>query len=329
MRSPADPEQARLWTAAAERLALGAGPEAVARALKLDVPRVRARRRALKAEPLGPVAARLIEKVRHLAWQAGVRYQLEGLSPKAGEVPRLRRITPKAFLERYYARHLPVVLTGMMRGWRALGRWSPQHLKERFGDAQVSVTQARRRTRFYDAQVHAISRPMRLGQFVDWVDAHPTSNDRYLVANNDALARPELQPLLADIGFFSGLLDPARTAGFVYLWFGPGGTVTPLHHDTTNILFCQVWGGKRVTLISPLHAPLLDTSSAYYSTLDLERPRTRRALAAQGARLLEVDLAPGEALFIPAGWWHHVRSKSVSISVSMTNFVFPNSYDPP
>ena len=104
---------------------------------------------------------------------------------------------------------------------------------------------------------------------------------------------------------------------------------TPLHHDTTNILFCQVWGKKRVTLVSPLHAPLLDTASAYYSTLNLELPRTRRNLAAQGARLLDVDLGPGEALFIPAGWWHHVRSKSVSISVSLTNFVFPNSFAQP
>jgi ribosomal protein L16 Arg81 hydroxylase len=38
-------------------------------------------------------------------------------------------------------------------------------------------------------------------------------------------------------------------------------------------------------------------------------------------------LEPGEAIFIPVGWWHHVKSLEVSISVSFTNFVFPNYYE--
>ena len=41
-------------------------------------------------------------------------------------------------------------------------------------------------------------------------------------------------------------LDPARREGSTALWFGPGGTVTPLHHDTSNILFGNVYGAKRL-----------------------------------------------------------------------------------
>jgi ribosomal protein L16 Arg81 hydroxylase len=43
---------------------------------------------------------------------------------------------------------------------------------------------------------------------------------------------------------------------------------------------------------------------------------------------MQVVLEPGQALFIPVGWWHHVRSLDVSISVSFTNFLAPNDYAP-
>jgi hypothetical protein len=32
------------------------------------------------------------------------------------------------------------------------------------------------------------------------------------------------------------------------------------------------------------------------------------------------------ALFIPVGWWHRVEAREPSISMSFTNFVFPNEY---
>ena len=41
----------------------------------------------------------------------------------------------------------------------------------------------------------------------------------------------------------------------------------------------------------------------------------------------EVELSPGQALFIPAGWWHEVDALDVSISLSVTAFARPNRYE--
>ena len=43
--------------------------------------------------------------------------------------------------------------------------------------------------------------------------------------------------------------------------------------------------------------------------------------------MLDVVLEAGEVLFLPAGWWHQVRSLDMSITVTFMNFVFPNRFD--
>jgi ribosomal protein L16 Arg81 hydroxylase len=44
------------------------------------------------------------------------------------------------------------------------------------------------------------------------------------------------------------------------------------------------------------------------------------------ATVINLILQPGEVLFMPVGWWHHVRALDVSVTVSFTNFVFPNHF---
>ncbi len=41
---------------------------------------------------------------------------------------------------------------------------------------------------------------------------------------------------------------------------------------------------------------------------------------------LECEIGPGDALFLPIGWWHHVEALDVSISVSFTNFAADNDF---
>src|SRR4029077_17812693 len=119
--------------------------------------------------------------------------------------------------------------------------------------------------------------------------------------------------------------DTERVQGSVSLWLGPAGTVTPLHHDTTNIVFHQIYGRKRLLLVSPFDTSLLRRTRGVYCDLDPEHPERHPEL--EGVRILPVELGPGDALFIPVGWWHHVRSLDPSISISFTNLRIPNNYE--
>jgi hypothetical protein len=208
--------------------------------------------------------------------------------------------------------------------WPNLARWSPAYFAETFGDAEVEVMAGRDADPACDANFEAYSSKTTLGAFCDRVASAGTTNDIYLVANNRATNRPGLAALLADVAAPHPYLEPGRDASWTSLWFGPAGTVTPLHHDTANVLFCQVYGRKRVVLVPPFELSLMEGMhhGVYAAAGGDEAHLDPGALAYR-----EVTLASGEGLFLPVGWWHRVSALDVSISLAFTAFRRPNQFD--
>ena len=236
-----------------------------------------------------------------------------------------RRPSPGAaeLFSRYFARNVPFVATDFTAGWPAR-RWTPELLRERLGDAEMGVVRGRESDPEYDRNA-ALRSSMPARDYIDEMLARSPTNDLYSVANNRNMGRADFGKLLDDIVIDPDYFDPSRIAdGGTSFWLGPAGTVTPFHHDTTNILFNQLYGTKRFVLAAPFERSLLGSSRApFYSDYD---PESSDRLP-EGARLHTIDLAAGESLFLPAGWWHQVRALTVSISFSLLCFRRPNRFD--
>src|SRR5579862_521456 len=100
------------------------------------------------------------------------------------------------------------------------------------------------------------------------------------------------------------------------VWIGNAVTVST-HYDLSDNIACVVGGRRRFTLfppgeignlyVGPIHFTLAGqpVSMVALDEPDFEKyPRFRDALAsAQTA-----ELEPGDAIYIPHFWWHHVRS---------------------
>ena len=54
------------------------------------------------------------------------------------------------------------------------------------------------------------------------------------------------------------------------------------------------------------------------------RTRPQDGPRVAGARAYEVVLEPGEAIFMPFAWWHQVRALDFSVTITYTNFRWPN-----
>lgn len=104
-------------------------------------------------------------------------------------------------------------------------------------------------------------------------------------------------------------------------WFGPAETVSCCHHDPMHNLLVQVVGSKRVTLFPPGPAAsrgLYPNSGRQSNTsqVDIEAPQLDKYPLFAELKPIVFELQEGDTLYIPPGWWHHVRSLEISMSVS-------------
>jgi hypothetical protein len=287
---------------------------------------------AIASSPLLPVCSELARRARRLELVAAIGRSHARGAPEPSVIERRTLPSDLEFFRDYWAAHRPVVLTDVATRWPAFGKWTPAFFRDAFGDAIIEIAAGREADPRYDLNLDAHRERVRMDRFLDRVLAAGTSNDLYMVSNNHTMRRARFRALLADVDPPPELFHPL-VGSATSLWIGPAGTVTPLHHDTTNILFAQLYGRKRVELISPQEtALLLDVAQAgpvegFYSPLDLDRLAACDHPALRELLVKRVVLEPGDALYIPAGWWHRVTSLDVSISFSLLGFRRPNDFD--
>ena len=88
----------------------------------------------------------------------------------------------------------------------------------------------------------------------------------------------------------------------------------------------RVVGRKRYRLIPPEHWQYVYNNVGVFSDVDCEAPDLAQHPEFRHATVTEVVLEPGEALFMPVGWWHQARALDVSMTVAFTNFAYPNHF---
>jgi hypothetical protein len=231
------------------------------------------------------------------------------------EVPRVAPPSPADFERDYLARGTPVVMEGGAVDWPA---WTPDRLRQLLAGRKVRVASSEQDAFGYDEAGPAY-RVEEL-DFVEAADlitrARPSSRRYYLMQQPLLREFPELASLLSPPAYARG----ART--HPHLWFGTEGNLSPLHYDMANNLFGQLHGRKRFLLFHPNDSRRLyprDARAKHHnlSDVDAERPDLGRHPLFADARPWTCEVGAGDLLFLPAFWWHQVRSLDAGVSVSV------------
>ena len=308
MSEDADEVLSRRWAVwLSENLLRGVPRERlISQLVDKGVPRVLAASTtdALMASPVFEAAYRQIRRASRAEKVLELRREL-----RQNEIERVSGTpTEEEFRSRYVNTNTPLVFVDLIAGWPATEKWTPAYFAEAYGHVEVSINSGRT---ISDAAIHDVeehSERMKLARFIDYMTTS-TGNDKYVVARNHSLSEPQLRPLFRDLRLNETFLGgaPASSA----LWLGPAGTRTPLHHDVFNILFFQFFGTKKFELIGPERLDLFDDAESTFAS-----PRWRDL---PNLSPWSIELSPGEALFIPVGWWHETTALSASISVGCSD----------
>ncbi|XP_076608724.1 lysine-specific demethylase 8 [Chaetodon auriga] len=233
-------------------------------------------------------------------------------------VPRMKCPSLESFSTNYLLPLKPVILEGIIDHWPALNQhpWSIEYLRSVAGCRTVPVEVGSRYTDEEWSQTL-----LTVDEFIDRyiLNKHGGKALGYLAQHQLFDQIPELKDDIR-LPDYCCLGDGDEEDITVNAWFGPGGTVSPLHQDPQQNFLAQVVGSKYIRLYSPEDSDKLypHQSQLLHNTsqVEVENPDTERFPQFAEAPYLECVLQPGEVLFIPVRHWHYVRSLELSFSVS-------------
>jgi len=241
-------------------------------------------------------------------------------------IEKINTLSKEDFFNNYWTENKPVVFKNFALGWGVLEKWSLDNLALRYGDTLIEVQTDRERNKFYELDSIKHKTKMLFSEYIQLIKNVDESNDFYMTANNQVLRSTKFKELLQNIPNVSDFLNPPSDNGSWYLWIGPKGTITPLHHDENFIVHAQISGRKKWKLISPLHFSDVYNNRAVFSKVDIENIDYEAFPLMKNVNVLEVVVEPGEAIFIPLGWWHGVVALDEGVSLSTVDFVFDNKW---
>jgi hypothetical protein len=223
----------------------------------------------------------------------------------------------------YMKEERPVVLKNCIEHWPAYKgprKWSLFSLNRRFGPRTVPVELGSRYTDDNWSQ-----KLMKMSDFIKGFIESPQQPSGlnpvgYLAQHPLFEQIPELREDICVPEYCSlSASNPEDDHVRINAWFGPKGTISPLHFDSDHNLFVQVLGSKYIQLYPEGETPYLYPHEGLMnntSQVDVEDPNLQRFPLFERAHGLQCTLHPGEMLYIPPKCWHYVRSLEVSFSVS-------------
>jgi histone arginine demethylase JMJD6 len=258
-------------------------------------------------------------------------------------IERAHGLNPVTFYQRYLSGvGKPVIVTDALSSWTALKKWDFEMFKALYGSESVVVSvwsnEKHRKVMKLRDYIEYLDAPggRSPGFWIDSVTKFPSEEPPelagqplYLISWRAYKLHPELlddvtlSPACIDDWFpllpraFRDALDNATRYFSAGLLIGPAGSQATLHRDYlhSHAYLALIRGRKKCTLFPPD-----DSDALYEGDIDLDRPDPERFPLFQHATAFECDLEPGELLFIPSGWWHHVVAIEKSITVNYNFF---------
>lgn len=226
-------------------------------------------------------------------------------------VERVEGLSPEQFFNHYAREGRPVVLKDFASEWSALKKWQPEYFIEKYGNNEVQVYNGNFSKPGKSYMGKATS--MRFGDYLNSI--LNSGKDLRMFLYNIVSKAPELKNDVTLPPLMKGF-----SKRFLFMFFGPKGAVTQIHYDIdmSHVFHTAIKGKKRFVLFAQSESrKLYRHPFTIRSYVDVDNPDFEKYPLLREAKGFEVILEPGETLFIPSGFWHHVVYEDAGYAISL------------
>jgi Cupin-like domain len=218
-----------------------------------------------------------------------------------------------------YALKEPVLIVDGAAAWKVTRTWTPSYFAESYGEKLVNVSH--NATGVFDYRDGASSGKVTMLRmpFRDAIQAILSAEGAKYYIQQQGI-RASFAELAGDVEVPSFI--PSQYTGDPNLWVGGRGSRTPLHYDRKPNFLAQVFGTKKITFFPPEDGeklyPAVGTNYPHCSLVNFFEPDLAEfpLFAEVQNHGLELQVGPGEMLYIPPRWWHAVECLSTAISLN-------------
>ena len=228
-------------------------------------------------------------------------------------------IAPGVFKKDFYQPGTPIVIKNLAKDWPAYAKWNWDYFKDLVGDKKVPLYNNIKSDAY--TPINKADDYKTFGEYIDMIRKGPAGWRIFLFNIFDHAPQ-----LINDFTWPEHLMK-----GFIkkypMLFTGGATSITHMHFDIdmSHILHTQFAGRKRVLMFpfkeqyklyrKPFEVLSLADFSHYYDGNG--SPDYTRFPALKLAEGFDFILEPGDTLFMPAGYWHHMEYLDSGFAMSL------------
>jgi hypothetical protein len=227
-------------------------------------------------------------------------------------------LDPETFKKEYYNRGIPVVIKKLSNEWPAYQKWNWDYFRQLVGHKKVPLYNNVKSDAY--TPINKADDYKTFGEYIDMISKGPAGWRIFLFNIFDHA--PQLtKDFTWPEQYMKGFVKK-----YPMLFTGGQGSITHMHFDIdmSHILHTQFGGRKRVLMFpykeqhklyrKPWEVLSLADFSNYYEEGKLNYEKFPALKMAEGVDLI---LEPGDTLFMPAGYWHHMEYLESGFAMSL------------
>ncbi|KZF26590.1 putative pla2g4b [Xylona heveae TC161] len=253
--------------------------------------------------------------------------------------------SPLEFMH-YVALNRPFVVRGATSRWTATRKWNAAYLREIMrgqmvnvaitplgnADSPVQITSGDREDTLFVKPLEVQEAFEDVLEYISKQELEQRDGEiKYAQTQNDNL-RGEYTPLASDVQDIPWVrIALEKDPEAINFWLGNSRSVTALHKDNFENIYCQVIGQKHFVLMPPIEMPCVrekelpgatyaqnpesgkleikldeESNTVPFPTWDPDVPERSTTAFSKLSRPLRVTLNAGDMLYLPAMWYHKV-----------------------